>query len=79
MTLSQSPLTLPRSPRTDQEAHVDAIQRLDAARDGRARMRQAESEARGSAGELSAGVALSEANERVAASEAWLSYTERGY
>jgi hypothetical protein len=79
MTLPQSPLTLPRSPRTGGEAHADAIQRLEAARDDQARIRQVDDEAQGSARELSAGVELSAANERVAASEAWLSYTQRGY
>ena len=79
MILPQSPLTLPRSTRTGGDVHADAIQRLEDARDDQARVRQAEGEAQGSARELSAGVELSAVNERVAASEAWLSYTQRGY
>ena len=35
MSLTQSPLTLPRSPRTDGKAHADAIQRLEGAREDR--------------------------------------------
>jgi hypothetical protein len=79
MILPQSPLSLPRSTRTGEEAHADAIQRLEDARDDQARIRRAEGEAQGSARELSAGVELSAATERVAASEAWLSYTQHGY
>jgi hypothetical protein len=79
MTLPQSPLTLPHSARTGEEAHADAIERCAAARDDQARLHQAEGEAQGSARELSARTDLSEANERLAASEAWLRYTERGY
>ena len=79
MTLPQSPMTLPHSPRTGGEAHADAIQRLDAALDDQKHLRQEDDEAQGSERELSAGVELSAANERVAASEAWLSYLERGY
>jgi hypothetical protein len=72
-------MTLPHSPRTGGEAHADAIQRLDAALDDQKHLRQEDDEAQGSERELSAGVELSAANERVAASEAWLSYLERGY
>jgi hypothetical protein len=42
-------------------------------------LRQDNDDAQGSAQELSAGVELSAANERVSAREAWLSYIERGY
>ena len=79
MTLPQSPLTLPHSPRPGEDARVDAIDQFDAARDDQARLHQAQGEAQGSARELSARTDLSEANERLAASEAWLSYIERGY
>jgi hypothetical protein len=76
---AQSPMTLPHSPRTGGEAHADAIQRHDAALDDQERLRQGDADAQGSEQELSAGVELSAANERVATSEAWLSYVERGY
>ena len=76
MTLPQSPMTIPHSPHTGGEAHADAIQRLDAARDDQEHVRQADEDAQG-AQERNADVELSAANERVAASEAWLSYIER--
>jgi hypothetical protein len=79
MTLPQSPMTIPHSPRTAGEAHADAIERLDMARDDQKSLRQDNDDAQGSAQELSAGVELSAANERVSAREAWLSYIERGY
>jgi hypothetical protein len=79
MTLPQSTMTIPHSPRSGGEAHADAIQRHDAALDDQARLRQGDEDAQDSERELSAGVKLSAANERVAASEAWLSYIERGY
>jgi hypothetical protein len=79
MSLPQSPMTIPHSPRTSREAHRDALQRLDAARDDQDRRRQDDDDAQGSDQGLSTGVELSAANERVAASEAWLSYIERGY
>jgi hypothetical protein len=68
MTLPQSPTTIPHSPRTGVEAHAKAIQRLED-----------DDEAQGSERELSTAVELSAANERVAASETWLHYIERGY
>jgi hypothetical protein len=79
MTLAQSPKSVPLSPRTGAEAHTDAIERLDAARDDQERLRQADDAAQGTERELAADVDLSAANERVAASEAWLHYIERGY
>jgi hypothetical protein len=79
MTLSQSPNSLPLSPRTGGEAHADAVERLDAARDDQERLLQADDAAKGSERERAADVELSAANERAAASEAWLHYIERGY
>jgi hypothetical protein len=79
MTLSKSPTSLPHSPRTGGQAREDAVERLDAARDEQERRGQAADAAEDRAEELSTGVELSAANERVAASEAWLSYIERGY
>ena len=79
MILPQSPMSLPLSPRNGGEAHTDAVERLDAARDDQHRMREADDAARGTDRELAADVELSAANERVAASEAWLHYIERGY
>jgi len=79
MTLPQSPKSLPLSPRTGGQAHADAIQRVDDARDDQERLRQADVAAQGSERELAADVELSAANERVAASEAWLHYIEHGY
>jgi D-serine deaminase-like pyridoxal phosphate-dependent protein len=68
MTLPQSPMSLPLSPRTGGEAHTDAVQRLDAALDDQERLRQADDAARGTDRELAAHVELSAANERAAAS-----------
>jgi len=79
MTHSESPTSLPHSPRTAGQAHEDAVERLDAARDEQERRGEAADAAEDRADELSTGVELSAANERVAASEAWLSYIERGY
>jgi hypothetical protein len=79
MILPQSPMSLPPSPRNGGEAHADAVERLDAARDDQHRMRQADDAAKGCERELVADVELSAANEQVAASEAWLHYIERGY
>jgi hypothetical protein len=79
MTLPQSPRSLPLRPRTAGEAHADAVERLDAARDDQDRLRQADDAAQGTQRELAADVELSAANERVAATEAWLHYIERGY
>ena len=79
MTVPRSPMTIPHSPRTGGEAHAEAIQRLDAARDAQHRRCQDDDEAQGSQRELGTGVELSAANERVAASEAWLHYIGRGY
>ena len=79
MTLPESPTSLPYSPRTGGQAREDAVERLDAARDEQECRGQAADAAEDRAEELSTGVELSAANERVAASEAWLSYIERGY
>jgi len=79
MTLPQSPMSLPQSPRTGEQAHEDAVQRLDAARDDQEHRGDEADAAENRADEMSAGVELSAANERVAASEAWLNYVERGY
>ena len=79
MILPQTPMTIPHSLRSGGEAHADAIQRHDAALDDQERLRQDDEDAQGSEQELSAGVELSAANERVAASKAWLSFVERGY
>ena len=79
MTRPQSHTTISGSARTDQQVHEDAVQRLDAARHERERLREADGEAEGTEEQLSAGVELSAANERVAAREAWLGYLERGY
>ena len=79
MTLPQSPTSLPHSPRTDEQVHEDAIDRLDAARGEQERRGHEADGAEDRAEELSTGVELSAANERVAASEAWLSYIERVY
>jgi hypothetical protein len=72
-------MTLPHSPRTGGEAHAEAIRRLDTARDDQRRLHQADEDAKSSAREPSAAVELSAANERVAASQAWISYIDRGY
>jgi hypothetical protein len=61
------------------EAHSDAIQRLDAALDGRGRLNQATETAVDAAEERATAVAVADANEQVAAREAWLHYIEHGY
>jgi hypothetical protein len=52
MTLPQSPMTISQSPRTGGEAHADAIQRLDAARDDQERLSEENDDAQGSEQEL---------------------------
>ena len=72
-------MSLPRKPTMGGKAHVDAIARLDAAVGGRERLSQASETAHGAAEERDAAVAVADANENVAAREAWLHYIEHGY
>jgi len=61
------------------QAHESAVKRLDAARDARSRLRHAADDARGTPGEDAAADDLREAGDRVAASESWLTWLERGF
>ena len=61
------------------DVHQSARERLDAARDVETRLRDAAHAARGTAAEDVAGTDLYEAQERVAAREAWLIWLERGF
>ncbi|MDX6643583.1 MAG: hypothetical protein QOD76_1545 [Solirubrobacteraceae bacterium] len=72
-------MRLPRSLQADGEAHDEASEKLDAAIDDQARLRDEDSAAKGSSDELGAGVRLAAADEKVAAREAWVKYVEHGY
>jgi hypothetical protein len=72
-------MTLPHKPVRGGEAHADAIERLDAAIDGRQRMSQESESTPGWTGERARAIEMAEANEQVAAREAWLHYIELGY
>jgi hypothetical protein len=72
-------MTLPHKPVRGGDTHADAIERLDAAVDGRQRLRDESETTPGWAGERARAIAMGYANERVAAREAWLHYIERGY
>ena len=61
------------------DAHTRALERLHAARDQQALLRHAAKTARGTSAEHSADDRLHEADNRVAAGEAWLTWLERGY
>ncbi len=72
-------MRFPESPREGTEAHTSALRRLDAARVEQRDRSEAHEAARDSAGEPAAADELSEANEQVAAREAWVGWIERGY
>jgi hypothetical protein len=72
-------MTLPHKPVTGGEAHADAIERLDAAVDDRQRLNQESETTPGWTGERARAIAMADANEQVAAREAWLHYIECGY
>lgn len=61
------------------DARMDAIERLQEARDEQQRRAEQHDAARGSSGELSAQVELQGAEEQFAAREAWVQWTRRDY
>lgn len=63
----------------DRKTRVDAIERLNEARGEQDRRTQQHEAARGSSGELVAQAGLHAAEERFAAREAWVKWTEREY
>jgi len=66
-------------PKRGDETHASAVERLDDARDHEDLMRDAAQDARGTSGEDAADDRVREAGNRVAASEAWLTWLERGF
>jgi hypothetical protein len=71
-------MTITRPPRGG-DVHQSALERLGAARDVETRLRDAADAACGTAAEDIARDDLYEAEERVAAREAWLIWLERGF
>jgi len=61
------------------EAHTNAVERLDAARDEQARLQHAADDARGTPSEDTADDDAHAAADHVAAREAWLTWVERGF
>lgn len=61
------------------KTHVDAVERLDGAREEQRRCAEQHDAARGSSDELSAQANLQAAGEHFAAREAWVKWTERDY
>jgi hypothetical protein len=72
-------MTLPHEPRTDDEVHADAIERLDAALDEQTRATERSQSVEGTQGDLHAEVETAAAKEQVAARRAWLDYVEQGH
>jgi len=72
-------MIFPQKPRSDESARTDASEALDTARDEQQRLGQENEDAKGTADELSAGVKLGAADDRVAAREAWVKYAEHRY
>jgi hypothetical protein len=72
-------LTFPDVTREGTAAHKSARDRLDAARDERNRRRATYDAAQGETSQRDALGNLAEANEQLAAREAWVSWIERGY
>ena len=69
----------PDSPREGTEAHESAVRRLDAARSDQHDKTEAHDAAQDPAEEREAATDLAEANEELAAREAWVKWIERGY
>ncbi len=72
-------MRFPEQPREGSEAHSDAVRRLDAARTEQRDRSDALDESKETRSEDQAAADLSEAKEKVAAREAWVSWIERGY
>jgi hypothetical protein len=67
------------NPREGTEAHDSALRRLDTARTGQREKREAHDETHDPVAEREAASDLAEANEELAAREAWVKWIERGY
>lgn len=65
--------------RHDERSRAQAVQRLEGAREQRARRTEQYEAAAGSLRELSAFTELRAADEQFAAREAWLKWLDRGY
>jgi hypothetical protein len=61
------------------KTHVEAVERLEGAREEHRRRAEQHNDARGSSDELSAQANLQTAGEQFAAREAWVKWTERDY
>jgi len=72
-------MRFPESPREGTEAHGSALRRMETARDERNRSREAYDSAQDEPDKRAAADDLAEANEQLAAREAWVSWVERGY
>jgi len=69
----------PENPREDTEAHDSALRRLDAARTEQRQKSEAHDATHDPVEEREAATDLAEANEELAAREAWVKWIERGY
>jgi hypothetical protein len=71
-------MTLER-PQPGDGVHTRAVERLQSARDQQSRLRYLADAARGTPAEHTADDQFREADNRVAAGEAWLTWLERGF
>jgi hypothetical protein len=72
-------MALPHKPTRGDDVHATAISRLRTARADRDRLREDGETAEGRPARRTAAIAVAEANEHVAAREAWVHYIEQGY
>jgi hypothetical protein len=72
-------MRFPEPARDGSAAHVDAVRRLDVAREQQCEKRDALDAARHTEGERAAATELAAASQNAAAREAWLVWVERGY
>ena len=72
-------MNFPETTREGTAAHKSAVDRLDAARDERNGRRATYAAAEGETSQRTAAGHLAEANEQLAAREAWVRWIERGY
>lgn len=72
-------MTFPERARKGSTAHVDAVRRLDQARDRQHETQEALDASAGTPSERTAEQDLANAREQTAAREAWLVWLERGF
>ena len=72
-------MRFPEQAREGSEAHVDALRRLDDARDHKRDMHRAHEASKDGSAEPAAAAELSAASDVIAAREAWVAWIERGY